>query len=163
MRPVDMLAGFALGFLASLLAGWAREAIQNSFRRGKITRPASGSEVDSKEVFYGTCNVQGRCRAYLAVKPTDSNNIYPQVNQGPLASEWSADAYFGDEGSNYGDRFKLLLVAIDDEAEVTFDLYRKLGNATGSWIGFLKLPRKSLVLDTIEVTRKQRVDNEEAA
>lgn len=163
MNPVDLLAGFIVGFLASLLAAWALEAIRDSSKRGRIIRPASGSEVDSKEVFYGTCNVKGRYRVYLAVKPIDSNNIYPQVNQGPLSSEWRSDAYFGDEDSNYGERFKLLLVAVDDEAEVVFDLYRKLGNATKNWGGLPKLPRKSLLLDTVEVIRKQKIDQNEAA
>jgi len=156
MSIKDILIGFTLGFIGSLLAAWAHGIIKNLFKRGRICSPADGSEVDQIPTFRGTCNLRGHYHLYLAVKPEGINMYYPQANEGPLinyANSWDGKAYIG-LPIDRGKRFTVYLMAVDDEAKRIIDFYKEIGNETGRWFGFTQLPTKHRILAKIEVVRR---------
>lgn len=127
------------------------------------TTPKQGASVVHGTKIEGTCsNVPGNRYLWAVVKPEVSPRIHPQSDKpdhGALTKgcngSWKGTAYFGaNPESNIGERFALMIVAVDDKGNNVLKGYLSDPARKDGWPGLDALPVGAKVLDKINVTRK---------
>jgi len=95
-------------------------------------------------------------RLWLVVYSPVAQRYYPQP--GPVAvsraGKWSGTVYFGTAATHRGEPYILLAVQASPAASAAMKHYLAAGNRTGRWPGLAAMPRGSLRLASVHVTRK---------
>jgi len=120
-----------------------------------IISPANGSKVAMVVKARGTAShLKGRL--WLVVYSPVVHRYYPQP--GPVTvsrtGKWSGTVYFGTPTTHRGEPYTLLAVQASAAASAAMKHYLDVGKRTGNWPGLVAMPRGSLRLASVHVTRK---------
>ena len=122
----------------------------------RILSPANGSKIAMVVKARGTAShLKGRL--WLVVySPVVHYRYYPQT--GPVTvsrtGKWSGAVYFGTVTTHRGEPYTLLAVQASPAASAAMTHYLDVGKRTGKWPGLVTMPRGSLQLAHVHVTRK---------
>lgn len=120
-----------------------------------LISPANGAKVAMVVKARGTAShLKGKL--WLVVYSPVVKRYYPQP--GPVTvsrtGKWSGTVYFGTAATRGGEPYTLLAVQASPAASAAMKHYLAVGNRTGSWPGMAAMPRGSLRLASVRVTRK---------
>lgn len=129
-----------------------------------ITSPHQGGAVTHSVRIDGTCNdVPGNRYLWAVVQPEASPMYHPQsdkpdhgsLSKGCSNGAWSGLAFFGvGPQHNIGERFTLMIVAVDGNGNKKMQGYLKQSNKNKSYPGLTELPAGAKVLHQITVRRR---------
>ena len=120
-----------------------------------IISPANGGKVAMVVKARGTAS-QLKGKLWLVVYSPVVYRYYPQ--SGPVTvsrtGKWSGVVYFGIVTTHRGEPYILLAVQASPAASAAMKHYLDVGKRTGKWPGLIAMPRGSLPLASVHVTRK---------
>ena len=121
----------------------------------RIIHPSDSAMVNLIETIFGTANniPEGKY-PWILINPANSSKYYPQK---PINirddGRWSLPVQFGGE-EHLGQKFDIIAILADQEANKEITNYINEGNRTDSWPGIDKIPAGAIVVDKITVTRR---------
>ena len=167
-KAATAVTAMVFGILVLFLSGTARAgtlsgtpsaavtmaSVASPAPHAHIISPASGSQVAMVVKARGTAShLKGRL--WLVVYSPVVYRYYPQP--GPVtvsrAGGWSGTVYFGTPATHRGEPYTLLAVQASPAANAAMEHYLDVGEQTGKWPGLVVMPRGSLQLASVHVTR----------
>lgn len=120
-----------------------------------VISPANGTKVAMAVKARGTAShLNGKL--WLVVYSPVAKRYYPQT--GPVTvsrtGKWADTVYFGTATTHSGESYTLLAVQASPAANAAMKHYLAVGRRTHKWPGMVAMPRGSLRLASVQVTRK---------
>lgn len=146
------------GFLAKLFPWLQREPPDLTQIKAEIVLPTEGSLVPYRIAVEGThSGVPDNMELWLVLYWEEIAIYYPQsapIMRLPGGAWHSVVSVGPSEAESKGRTYDILLVAATRGASRQFTKYEQEASARGKWSGMLGLPRGSVILDTVTVTRQ---------
>lgn len=121
----------------------------------RIATPQDGQIVPVEIIATGTAQnlAQGQ-ELWIVVEPRKNSLFYPQAGPVIVASGlWTSSEIFIGRNQDAGQRFDILAVLADQQAQREFSAYLSEGQRTGSYRGLGNLPPGTAVAASVAVTR----------
>jgi hypothetical protein len=160
-HKVKFYLGFVVGISISIalisLLVWQGTTRWCWFASPEVSfaNPRDGSEVASQERVRGeSFCISDDARLWLVVYSHEVDRYYPEALPPERdGDEWALPLYIGVEG-DAGQRFDIVAVVVDDDADAQLDEYIRSGERSGSYPGWDVLPPGFGEVGRVTVTRE---------